>query len=139
MPIYEFQTDDGEVVELFLSFAQFDEQVKDGQITLDDGRMAKSYFNPESGISTMPSCYPMSCAAVGVHPAQIKQHMEYLRKMGCGQVDHTTDGDVIFRDKRQRKKVCETLGFFDRNGGHSDPQPKNLTSVPRRKRPSPIV
>lgn len=59
MPTYEFITDDEEIVELFMSFAEFDRRVSDGQITLDDGRIARSYFNPNSGISTMPSTYPM--------------------------------------------------------------------------------
>jgi hypothetical protein len=129
MPMYEFKTDDGEIVELFLSFAEFDRRVNDGQIKLDDGRIAKTYFNPDSGISTCPSNYPMVCTAIGVHPSQIKAHTEHLRSIGCGDVEHTKDGDVILRSKGQRKKVCEALGFFDRNGGHSDPQPKHMTSA----------
>ncbi len=133
MPTYEFITDDEEIVEVFLSFEQFDKRVKDGQITLDDGRKAKSYFNPHKGLSTMPSYYPMVSSAIGVHPAQVKEHMAYLRSKGCGQVNHTKDGDVILESKSQRKKVCEALGFFDRNGSYGDPQPKNMTSQPRRQ------
>ena len=139
MPTYEFQTDDGEIVEVFLSFTQFDKRVKNGVIKLDDGQTAKSYFNPHTGISTMPANYPMVSSAAGVHPGQIKEHMDHLRKMGCGQVDHTNDGDIIFRDKAQRKKVCETLGLFDLNGGYSDPQPKRATRVRKRKRPSKLI
>lgn len=127
MPTYEFKTDDGEVVELFMSFAEHDRRVKDDEITLDDGRKAKTFWNAKSGISTVPANYPMVCTAAGVHPGQIREHMEHLRKMGCGQVDHTKDGDVIFRDKRQRKKVCEALGLFDRNASYDDPQPKHRT------------
>lgn len=128
MPTYEFITDDEEIVELFMSFAEFDRRVSDGQITLDDGRIARSYFNPNSGISTMPSTYPMVSSAAGVEPSQVKQHMEHLRQMGCGQVNHTRDGDVIFESKGQRKRVCEALGLYDRNGSYSDPQPKVRTS-----------
>lgn len=134
MPIYEFQTDDGEIVEVVLSFKDFDKRVKDGVIQLNDGRSARYFFNPRSGISTIPANYPMVSSAAGVHPGQIKEHMDHLRKMGCGQVDHTKDGDIIFRDKAQRKKVCETLGLFDRNGGYSDPQPKRTTRLRRRRR-----
>jgi hypothetical protein len=128
VPTYEFRAEDGEVVELFMPFAEHDRRVKDGVITLDDGRKAVSYFNPGAGISTVPANYPMKSSAAGVHPGQIKEHMEYLRKAGCGQVDHTKSGDVIFRDKAQRKKVCETLGLYDRNGGHSDPAPQHRTN-----------
>lgn len=131
MPMYEFQTEDGEVVELFMPFAEFDKRVKDGQITLDDGRVAKSYFNSKSLISTVPSNYPMVSDAAGVHPSQIKEHMDHLRQMGCGQVNHTKDGSVIFESKGQRRKVLKALGLFDRNAGYSDPTPDRLTSVRR--------
>lgn len=127
MPMYEFKTDDGEIVDVYMSFAEFDRRVKDGIIKLDDGRKATSWFNPGSAISTVPGNYPMVCTAAGVHPDQIKEHMEHLRKMGCGQVNHTKDGDLIFEDKHQRRRVCEALGLFDRNGGFSDPQPRHVT------------
>jgi hypothetical protein len=127
MPMYEFKTDDGEIVELSMSFAEFDRRVKDGKLIMNDGRSATSYFNPRAGISTVPANYPMVSSAAGVHPDQVKEHMDHLRSMGCGQVNHTKDGDVIFESKGQRKKVCEALGLFDRNGSYGDPQAKNAT------------
>ena len=127
MPIYEFKTDDGEIVEVFMSFAEHDRRVKNDVIKLDDGRKAKTFWNANSRISTVPANYPMVSSAAGVHPGQVKEHMEHLRKMGCGQVNHTKDGDVIFESKGQRKKVCEALGLFDRRGGYSDPVPKHRT------------
>lgn len=132
MPTYEFKTDDGEIVELFMPFSEHDRRVKDGVIKLDDGRMAKTYFNPHSGISTVPANYPMVSYAAGVNPNQIKEHMAHLRKAGCGEVEHTKGGDIVFQDARQRKKVCETLGLFDRNGGYGDPSAKHRTANVRR-------
>jgi hypothetical protein len=132
--MYEFITEDGEVVEVAMPFAEHDRRVKNDTITLDDGRKARTYWAGKSKISTVPSNYPMVSSAAGVHPAQIKEHMEHLRKMGCGQVNHTKDGDVIFESKSQRKKVCEALGLYDRNGGFSDPQPKVRTASGRRYR-----
>lgn len=134
MPMYEFITPEGEVVEVFLSFAEHDKRVKNDTITLDDGRTAKTFWNSKSGISTVPANYPMVSSAAGVHPGQIKEHMEHLRAKGCGTVHHTKDGDVIFQDKRQRKKVCEALGLFDRNGGFSDPQARHRTANVRKYR-----
>lgn len=131
MPTYEFKTEDDEIVELFMPFAEHDRRVKNGTITLDDGRKATSYFNPRAGISTVPANYPMVSSAAGVNPSQIKEHMDHLKKMGCGQVNHTKDGDVIFESKGQRKQVCEALGLYDRNGGHSDPAPKIRTNCRR--------
>lgn len=132
IPVYEFKTDDGEIVELFLSFAEHDRRVKNDTIKLDDGRKAKTYWGSMALTSTVPANYPMVSSAAGVHPGQIKEHMEHLRSMGCGQVNHTKDGDVIFESKGQRKKVCEALGLYDRQASYGDPQPKFRTASGRR-------
>ena len=129
MPMYEFRTEDGEIVELMIPFADFDKRVKDGKITLDDGRVAFYDWGQHKLTSTVPANYPMVCTAAGVHPSQIKEHTEHLREKGCGFVEHTKDGDLIFRDKNQRKKVLEALGFFDRQASYGDPQPKHLTKA----------
>ena len=139
MPMYEFTIVNGfleerETVEVFLTFARFDERVKDGKITLDDGREAAYEWLQHNKMRSVPANYPMISTAAGVHPGQIKQHMEHLRQMGCGQVDHTKEGDIIFADKAQRKKVLEALGMFDRNGGYSDPAPKHRTGNVKRYR-----
>lgn len=131
MPAYQFVTDEGERVDLHLSFSEFDRRVKDDTITLDDGRMAKYDWSGHSFVSTVPSNYPMVCSAAGVDPSQVKEHMDYLRAAGCGQVNHNKDGDMIFEDKHQRKKVLETLGMYDRNGSYSDPSPRYRTSCKR--------
>ena len=134
MPMYEFTKDNGEVVEVVLSFAEFDRRVKDGRIVLDDGSEATYSWDQHKLTSTVPANYPMVSSAAGVHPGQIKEHMEHLRRMGCGTVHHTKEGDVIFQDKNQRKKVCEALGLFDRNGGYGDPQAKHRTANVKRYR-----
>lgn len=134
MPMYEFTKESGEVVELVLSFAEFDRRVKDGKITLDSGEIAFYSWDQHRLTSTVPGNYPMVCTAAGVHPGQIKEHMEHLRQMGCGQVNHTNDGDLIFESKGQRKKVCEALGLYDRNGSYGDPQAKNRTRNVKRYR-----
>jgi hypothetical protein len=132
MPMYEFRKESGEVVEVFLSFEQFDKRVKNGQIVLDDGEKATYDWQQHSKMQSLPANYPMVCTAAGVHPGQIKEHMEHLRQQGCGQVNHTKDGDIIFESKGQRKKVCEALGLFDRQAGYSDPQPKYRTASCKR-------
>lgn len=128
MPVYEFKTDDGDVVELFMPFAEYDRRVKDGAIKLDDGRTANSFWNPKSLISTVPSCYPMVSEAAGVHPAQIKEQQAALRSAGVRTTHYTKDGNPIFEDKSHRREALTAMGMYDRNGGYSDPQPKVRTS-----------
>lgn len=133
MPLYEFQDDRGEIHQFQMTMEEFDRRVVDDEITLSNGEKARYYYNPR-GMSTVPANYPMVSYAAGVHPGQIKQQMDYLRQNGCGQVNHTSDGDPIFEDKHQRRRVCEALGLFDRNGGYNDPMPKNRTANVRKMR-----
>lgn len=133
MPRYEFIAGDGEIVELFMSFAEHQRRVKDDKIRIGS-RTFRTHWAGKTSISTVPANYPMVCTAAGVHPDQIKEHMEHLRQKGCGQVNHTKHGDLVFESKGQRKKVLEALGMFDRNGGYSDPSPKHRTENVRKFR-----
>ena len=140
MPVYEFNTDDdGELVEVFLSFAEHDRRVVNDTITLDDGRTAKKNWSGGAScrhrsVGTCPGNYPMVSTAAGVHPGQIKEHQTHLKAMGCGHVEHTRDGDLVFNDKTQRRRVCEALGLFDRQASYGDPQPKHRTASVRKYR-----
>jgi hypothetical protein len=136
MPAYEFIADNGDIVELQMSMAEHAKRVKNDTIQLDDGRLARTNWSREASerhrsSATCPGTYPMVSMNAGVHPDQIKEHMEHLRSRGCGQVDHTPDGDIVFNDKSQRKKVLETLGIYDRNAGYGDPAPKYRTASKR--------
>lgn len=128
MPVYEFQKDsDSEVVELFLSFSEYDRRVKDGVIKLDDGQTARIFWNAKSGISTVPSCYPMVSTAAGVHPAQVREQQAALKAAGVRTTHYTKDGDPIFEDKHHRREALSAMGLYDRNAGFSDPTPKHVT------------
>ena len=41
---------------------------------------------------------------------------------GCGLLVETRDGRAIFNSRAHRKRYCESIGMFDRNGGYGDPQ-----------------
>lgn len=129
MAVYEFKIEKTEeVVEVFMSFSEHERRVKDDWILLDDGRPARKHWSGKSVISTVPSNFPQISSAAGVNPNQIKEHMDHLRSKGCGQVNHTSDGDIIFESKGQRRQVLQALGMYDRNGGYSDPAPNTRTS-----------
>lgn len=129
MPLYEFTRASGEVVEVFLSFADFDRLVKDGKYTMDGGEVVTYSWDQHKLTSTTPSNWPQVCSAAGVHPDQIKDQVEHLKKMGCGFIEHTADGDPVFQDRNQRKRVCEALGLYDRSGGYGDAQAKHVTRI----------
>lgn len=65
--------------------------------------------------------WPMLSDALGVMPEQIPEAREELRAKGVD-ANFSTDGRIEFRSRGHRKAVCEALGYYDRNGGYSDPQ-----------------
>jgi len=69
--------------------------------------------------------WPLHSDAMGVHPSQAKQAYEESVKIG---VPTSFDklGRAIFESRSHRKKYCERMGYYDKNAGYSDPQPKNL-------------
>lgn len=134
MAVYEFKTEDGETVEVFMSFAEHAKRVKDDTITLDDGRKAKAVWNwggskQHRAVATCPGNWPHASYAAGVHPAQIPAQQAALKAAGVRTTHYTKDGDPIFEDRAHRKEVCEALGLFDRAGGYGDPQAKHVTRI----------
>ncbi len=121
MPLYAVVTDDGERLELAMSIAEHDRRFRGGEITLDDGRQARIDWQASNGISSCPSNWPMESDAMGVNPVQIKEQMEYDRKLGVPTQFNPRSGAAIFTDAAHRRRYCEAHGFFDRNGGYSDP------------------
>jgi len=67
------------------------------------------------------NCWPMASDAMGVHPDQIAEVMEYDRKHGVP-TEYTADGRPILTSREHRKRYAEAHRFFDRNGGYGDPQ-----------------
>jgi len=68
-----------------------------------------------------PGNWPKKCDATGVHPDQIEDAYALSRAQGCP-TEFTSDGRRIFTNAQHRKRWCELSGYYDRNGGYSDPQ-----------------
>lgn len=139
MPIYEFRASDQEVVEVFLSFADYDLRVQEDTITLDDGRIAKRMWgggesSRHRSIATCPGNYPMVSEFAGVHPAQIKEQQAVLKAAGVRTTHYTKDGNPVFEDKSHRREALSAMGLYDRNAGFSDPAPKHRTANGRKYR-----
>lgn len=137
MPKYRFQSKSGVVTTITMPASEFERRVRRGRLRLEN-KLAGGFetlilvgMAKTSTTGNASARYPMVSDAMGVHPSQIKEHMDHLRKMGCGQVDHTPDGGVILNDNSQRRRVAEALGMYDRNGGYSDPAPRYRTSCKR--------
>lgn len=69
--------------------------------------------------------WPLYSDAVGVHPDQIPEAMAEARKHGVP-TDFTPDGKVVFTSPGHRRDYCKLYGYFDLNGGYSDPSPRGI-------------
>lgn len=67
--------------------------------------------------------WPMCSDAVGVSPDQSSEAMEHAASIGVP-TEFNSEGQAVFTSRKHRKKYCEAIGFYDRNGGYSDPQRK---------------
>lgn len=67
--------------------------------------------------------YPMESDAMGVHPDQVAEATAHMASVGVP-TEFTKTGAAVLTSKGHRKAHAEARGFFDRNGGYSDPQRK---------------
>jgi hypothetical protein len=65
--------------------------------------------------------YPMKSDAVGVHPSQRMEAIAESRALGVP-TDFTSDGRAVLESAGHRKRYCEALSYFDKDGGYRDPQ-----------------
>ena len=66
--------------------------------------------------------WPMASDALGVLPKQVKDATEAAAKSGVPTEFDPKTGQAILRDPHHRKRLAESLGMYDLNGGYSDPQ-----------------
>lgn len=78
------------------------------------------------GILTMKqrAKYPIHSEAMGVNVEDIPKAQEVLRRAGVN-TQYDGAGRPILESPSHRKKHCEALGFYDRNGSYGDPQARN--------------
>lgn len=123
MPVYCYRRkDNGELVEILMSRQEMSaRQNENAEIQLEDGTLAERDFRAEfAHVGTHPGNYPMESVAAGVNPKQIREAEEHSCKIGVPTY-FSKRGDPIFRDRTHRRRYLRACGFFDRNGGYSDP------------------
>ena len=126
MPTYCFtRADNRQTVEIQMTAAELAKrQSKEGWIKLEDGTLAFRNLRAEHvNTSHAAGNWPMKSDAAGVAASQVKDAIEHSKKIGIP-TDFTPDGRAIFTSAKHRKRYCEAVGLYDRNGGYSDPQRK---------------
>ncbi len=118
MPVYCFKTQRGKIVERVFPMGKCPDT-----ITLPRGRSAGRDIAAEwRGSRATPSNWPMESSAVGVNPEEVGAAHQESVNLGVPTEFNPATGDAILRDAHHRKRYCEALGFYDRNGGYGDPR-----------------
>ena len=110
MPIYVYETKDGEKIDKVFSL-----QKRPETVTLEDGRIAKRVFATcnFSGGDTARG-WPIKDFACGVTPDEVKECRLDFKRKGIKAEVHP-DGDIIHHNSVERKDTLKKLGLHDRN------------------------
>ena len=125
MPTYCFiRADNRQPIELVMTAAELQKrQSKEGWIKLDDGALAFRDLRAEhAGAKHCPGNWPMESDAAGVDPSQVKEAAQHAKSLGIPTEFNPQTGNPVFTSRSHRKKYCEAVGLYDRNGGYGDPQ-----------------
>ena len=117
MPMYCYTTKAGQTVERFFAMGQAPQQVRVA------GRRATRDFVAEGSKTHPAGNWPMYSDNLGVNPDQIPEVEAHSVAIGIP-THFNSEGQAILTSPGHRKRYAEALGFFDRNGGYSDPQRK---------------
>jgi hypothetical protein len=111
MPIYCYETEDGQVVEELFPVGKAPKTV-----VLDDGSVAKRNLACELKPcrSHTGAGWPFECIASGVHPSQAQQLRDYFRKAGVP-TDVSPGGNPVYTSAAHRKRALKCRGFFDKS------------------------
>lgn len=118
--VYEL-IESGEIIEKTQTVAEMEacRGVDTGLWQLPEGLARRRHDIEQGGWRNSHQGWPMLDDAAGVHPSQIQENVEYMRKAGVP-TDFHPDGRIVWRDRAHRKAGLKALGFHDRNGGYGD-------------------
>ena len=123
MPTYCFRDSRGKLYERYFRMSDAPESI---WVTVDPESNMKIEATRDlaaelGGARHRPGNWPMLSDAAGVSPDQVGEATRHSREIGIP-TEFSRDGRAVFTDRAHRKKYCEAVGLYDRNGGYSDPQ-----------------
>jgi len=119
MPIYCYTNEEeGDTIEVLFTAGTAPQRIcRNGHQYLRD---LQAEHRPQRSIA---GNWPMESCAMGVNPNQRREAEKDSVDRGVP-TQFTRGGAAVFTSPKHRKQYCESLGYFDRNGGFSDPQRK---------------
>ena len=90
--------------------AHYVERVVAGEVVRTEGGRKPIGFIPK---------WPIHSDASGVHPSQIGEYQDFLKKSGCGQTEFDNQGRIVWKDREHKKRCNKALGLIDKQGYES--------------------
>ena len=109
---------EGEILEQEIPCGRYDCDAM-AEIEPNRGSVAKVKIQRNRG-----GRWPVHSTAMAVSPEQIPEAEAHARSIGIP-TEFDEDGCPILRSQKHKKEYAEAIGFYDLNGGYSDPQPGN--------------
>lgn len=104
--------------------------MKVGKIThrIDGEEVTEEEFNRRSrakrakGGPAVSRAYeqPLESIAASVHPEQVSEYRQFLQQRGIQGVEVRENGRVLFHSREARRRLLESTGRRDNDGGYGD-------------------
>lgn len=119
MPLYCYVSDAGDTLELFQPMDDAKWSIRRNGVTYHRDLHAE-----HGRFKNTPGNWPMVSDAMGVHPSQIPEATEQLRRAGIteSEASFVKNGGLKLETRRARTKCANALRFFDRDAAYGDPQ-----------------
>jgi hypothetical protein len=120
MPTYCYKAADGEKVELVMTIQEM-LSGRDKSVELN-GKTYERDLQSELLPKPVQDPWRKGLESVGaaVHPDQIPETREFLRKRGIQDTQFSKDGAPVFTSRGHRKAVLRAMGLKDQSGGYGD-------------------
>jgi hypothetical protein len=117
MPEYHWtDRETGEPVVLNMTIARLSRiRRKDGSIRHKGRVLDRDKGSEFRGSFSGKAHWPILSDAAGVHPDQIPEMSDHMRRNGVS-LDYAPDGRAVFQDAAQRRAALRVLGLHDRSG-----------------------
>lgn len=121
MPVYLYEDEDGELVELVMSVEEMRSRQREDGTIVEGGRVLRRNMGEEvvTAGGHRAGCWPKASWGAGVHPSQVAEAHAKSVKDGVP-TEFTRDGDPIFTSRGHRSRYLKTIGMHDRDGGYGD-------------------
>lgn len=107
MPIYVFESEDGDVIERYFPLRRRPRSIR------VDGKRFERLIVCVGRKQHAGDLYPMKCDQLDCSPNEVKAMEQLMRDKGVP-VRYTERGEAIIESRGQLVKACRARGFFDK-------------------------